>query len=98
MIARRLSSLRLAIRRCAGRRIIMRSRAGVRPFGLLIPVVAAVALQPAEPLRAERAGSSTASVAAPASKLPFQDPKLSPKARIEDLLGRLTLAEKISLL
>src|SRR5262249_51208809 len=51
------------------------------------------AFQPIERLRAERASPA----AAPAP-LPFQDPKRSVKERVDDLLSRLTLGEKISLL
>src|ERR1041384_2909721 len=38
------------------------------------------------------------SSAAPARGFPFQDPRLSMRARIDDLVARLTLGEKISLL
>src|SRR5262245_21799451 len=65
----------------------MRARSAFRLVFLVIPVLVALLLRPVE-----------RSSAAPATTLPFQDPHLSMRARIDDLIARLTLAEKISLL
>jgi beta-glucosidase len=65
----------------------MRARSAFRLVFLVIPVLVALLLRPTE-----------RSIAAPATTLPFQDPERSMRARIDDLLARLTLAEKISLL
>ena len=70
----------------------MRSRPGFRPFLLLIAVSVAASLQGVDQTHAER------STGAAAKPLPFQDPHQPMRTRIDDLLGRLTLAEKISLL
>src|SRR5215510_6624609 len=65
----------------------MRARSAFRLVFLVIPVLVALWLRPSE-----------RSIAAPATLLPFQDPQRSMRVRIDDLLHRLTLAEKISLL
>jgi beta-glucosidase len=49
------------------------------------------------PHSAAALGSGPA-LSAAAAEYPFQDPSLSLQARVDDLVGRLTLAEKISLL
>jgi beta-glucosidase len=63
----------------------MRARSAFRFF--VTAVVVALLLRPMQQSSAE-----------PAKTLPFQNPQLSMRARIDDLLTRLTLAEKISLL
>jgi beta-glucosidase len=70
----------------------MRARSGFRPIACLSAVILAASLQPVERSHAERA------TAAATKPPPFQDPHLAMRVRIDDLLGRLTLAEKISLL
>jgi len=66
----------------------MRARSGFRAIVLgSMTVILAVSLRPVE-----------RSNAAPAKPLPFQDPRQSMQTRIDDLLARLTLEEKISLL
>ncbi|MDX6257403.1 MAG: beta-glucosidase [Frankiales bacterium] len=58
--------------------------------------MAAVALAAAAALLAPAAGAST--VAHAAAAYPFRDPSLSLSARLDDLMSRLTLDEKIGLL
>jgi len=70
----------------------MRSRPGFRPIVFLIAVSLAASLHGVDRLHAER----TTATAAKAP--PFQNPRLAMRVRIDDLLGRLTLAEKLSLL
>lgn len=65
----------------------MRARSAFRLIFVVIPVLVALLLSSSEAPRAE-----------PTTTLPFQDPQRSMRARIDDLLGRLTLTEKISLL
>jgi beta-glucosidase len=70
----------------------MRARTTLRLIVLSSAVVAGASLPAVQQLRAERA--SAAAATAP----PFQDPHRPMTARIDDLLHRLTLAEKIALL
>ena len=67
----------------------MTARTGFRVIVLVVSVsvILAVLLRPIE-----------RSSAAPPKTLPFQEPRLAMHTRIDDLLSRLTLAEKISLL
>ncbi|HET7506254.1 MAG TPA: glycoside hydrolase family 3 C-terminal domain-containing protein [Kofleriaceae bacterium] len=60
-----------------------------------MPVVLAASLIPVERSRADRPDRASPPAAA---ALPFQDPHRPLRARVDDLLGRLTLAEKLSLL
>jgi beta-glucosidase len=62
--------------------------AGVAVSALLASMVAALA-----PL--QTASATTASSTAGAHKLPYQNPRLPVKKRVADLLGRMTLEEKI---
>jgi beta-glucosidase len=70
----------------------MRARTALRWTIVSSAVVAAASL-PAVPWSRAEPASATAAAA-----LPFQDPHRPMQARIDDLLHRLTLAEKISLL
>jgi beta-glucosidase len=63
----------------------MRARSRFRPVAAVCLFALAVMLRPAIPSSAGGA-------------LPFQNPRLPLDTRVEDLLGRLTLAEKVSLL
>jgi beta-glucosidase len=65
----------------------MRARSAFRLGFFVTAVLVALVLRPTEPSSAE-----------PAKILPFQNAQLSMRARIDDLLTRLTPAEKISLL
>jgi beta-glucosidase len=67
----------------------MTARSGLRAAVLLVSASAILGVWP-RPI--ER------SVASPPKTLPFQQPRLPLRVRIDDLLSRLTLAEKISLL
>jgi len=69
----------------------MRARSGLIPIVLLSSVILAASLRPVE-------RSSASPATAPAKALPFQDPGQPLRVRIDDLLRRLTLPEKISLL
>ena len=65
----------------------MRARSGFHPIASVVLIVCVAVLRPE--------GRSNAG---PASALPFQDPRLPVRVRVQDLLDRLTLAEKVSLL
>jgi beta-glucosidase len=69
----------------------MRARFVLRLMVLLIPVITVGSLSSTTRSRAEHTN-------APPGVLPFQDPHRPLRVRVDDLLGRLTLAEKISLL
>lgn len=76
----------------------MRARTTLRLIVLSSAVVAGASLPVLPQLRAQRASADPAPSAPAAASLPFQDPRRPINARVEDLLHRLTLAEKISLL
>ena len=73
----------------------MRARSVFRLVFVVGFVLGALWLRPVERSSAAPAEPSSA---APARGLPFQDPRLSMRARIDDLVASLTLGEKISLL
>ncbi len=69
----------------------MRARSAVVSMALVSSVALAALLRPVEQ-------SSAAPATAADKALPFQDPRLPMRVRIDDLVGRLTLPEKLSLL
>lgn len=66
--------------------------------GLLAVLTLTVGLAPATPAGARTPGADLAASGARAYAYPFQNPALSPDARVRDLVARLTLDEKVSLL
>ncbi|HST85568.1 MAG TPA: glycoside hydrolase family 3 protein [Kineosporiaceae bacterium] len=62
----------------------VKSAAGLTALGLMFPMVAAVATSDA-----------AAATETTAAQLPYQNPRLSVERRVHDLLGRMTLEEKI---
>ena len=64
-----------------------RATAGLTALGLLIPAAAAIA--------APSAASPSAAHTASAQRLPYLNPKLPVDRRVRDLLGRMTLEEKV---
>jgi beta-glucosidase len=62
-----------------------KSTAGLTALGLLIPAIAAIAVP----------GAATAAERTATARLPYLNPKLSVDTRVRDLLGRMTLEEKV---
>jgi beta-glucosidase len=68
----------------------IRTAAGLTALGLLVPATAA-----ATPSGASAAGPKAATVVATSTALPYQNPRLPVQRRVRDLLGRMTLEEKV---
>jgi beta-glucosidase len=81
-----------------------RSAAGLTAFGLMIPMAAAAAAPGAAATSNSATPNSATSIstatnpagsATTSSRLPYLDPRLPVERRVRDLLGRMTLPEKV---